>query len=448
MKNVYLFLAAISVMVLCACSQEESEEVVLREYPTSVTVEHVDTYHGTDVADPYRWLENDVRVDDQVSAWVDAQNEVAFAYLNSIPERELIENRLLELWDYERYSLPLKAGDRYFYSYNNGLQIQNVVYTQRGLEAEATVLVDPNVWSDDGTVALADYTASPDGNYVAYLIQDGGSDWREARVINVATTEVLEDHLEWLKFTAISWAGDSSGFYYSRYPETSSAEKFQSLNQNQTVYFHRLGTPQSDDPVVYARPDHPDWGLYAEVTDDGSHLVVTISVGTDSRFAIVYQDLTDTDAVPEMIIDGFDNDYALIGNMAKDLYFRTDNGAPKNRVIVINTEDPRPENWHEVIPESQDVLDGVSLIGGRLIAEYMQDAWSIVQIFDLDGKKVGRVDLPGIGTAEGFNGSADNPETFFSYSSFNTPPVISRLDVSSGEVSVFRQSEVAFNPDD
>jgi prolyl oligopeptidase len=418
------------------------------DYPETATVEHVDNYHGNEVADPYRWLEDDVRESDAVRRWVEAQNEVTFAYLESIPERELIANRMRELWDYERFSLPKKAGGRYFYDYNDGLQNQDVIYTQTSLDAEPELLIDPNTWSDDGTIALAGYYPSNDGSLLAYTIQDGGSDWREARVLNVETGEVLDDHLEWLKFTGLSWAGDGSGFYYSRYPATTAAEKYQSLNKNMKVYFHRIGTSQDADEVAYERPDHPDWGPRGSVTDDGAHLIITISVGTDDRYSIVHQDLTDPQAEQVTIIEGFDYDYSLVGNIGDELYFRTNNGAPKNRLITIDVNNPQPENWREVIPEAEDVLDNVNLVGGRIIAEYMQDAWSVVKIYELDGSDAGVVDLPGIGSAYGFNGKADDPETFFGYASFNMPATISRLDVSTGEVEVFKAPEVAFDPED
>ncbi len=432
-------------LLLAACGQEEP---VALNYPDSATVDHVDTYHGVDVADPYRWLENDIREDKDVSRWVESQNEVTFAYLATIPERERIKKRMTELWDFARYSLPSKKGGRYFFSNNDGLQNQSVVYTQAHLDADPRLLIDPNTWSDDGTVALAGYVPSNDGSHIAYLVQDGGSDWREAKVLDVASGETLDDRLEWLKFTGLSWAGDGSGFYYSRYPATSAEEKFQTLNKNMTVYFHKLGTSQDEDQVIYALPEQPDWNPRATVTDDGQHLIITISVGTDSRYSIAHQDLTDPGAKPVVIIDGFDYDYSLVGNIGNDLYFRTDDGAPNNRLIVIDAENPEPENWREIIAQATDVLDGVDLVGGRIIAEYMQDAWSVVKIFDLEGSQVGVVDLPGIGTASGFNGTADDPETFFSYSSFNTPGTISRLDVVTGEVYVIRQPAVAFNPDD
>jgi len=437
-----------------ACSETTSEPVTVVEqpvglvYPVTDTVDHVDNYHGTSVPDPYRWLEDDVRESEAVSSWVGDQNKVTFAYLDTIPERTNIKKRMKELWDYERYSIPEKEGGVYFYSYNNGLQNQNVIHMQTGPEAEPELLIDPNTWSEDGTVALASYVPSPDGSHVAYLVQDGGSDWRMGKVINVETGKVLDDQLDWLKFTNLSWAGDSSGFYYSRYPQEEDAEKFQSLNKNMTVLFHQLGTTQDLDRLVYARPDFPDWGPRGIVTDDGKHLIIVISVGTDDRYSIVHLDLTDPSAEPEMIIEGFDYDYTPVGNIGNDLYFRTNDGAPRNRLITINVDQPGRENWREVIAETENVLDGVSMVGGKIIASYMQDAKSIVKITDLEGKETGTVKLPGIGSASGFWGKMDDPETFFSFSSFNYPSVISRFDVATGEVEVFKAPDVAMNPDD
>ena len=349
---------------LAGCGAETPDAANAQlDYPESDMIEHVDNYHGTEVADPYRWLEDDVRESDAVKNWVDAQNDVTFAYLATIPERELIRQRMTELWDYERFGLPTKAGQRYFYSYNDGLQNQNVIYTQTSLDAEPELLIDPNGWSDDGTVALAAYFPSPDGRYFAYLVQDGGSDWREGKVLDVETGEVLDDHLEWMKFTDISWAGDNSGFYYARFPATSAEDKFQSLNKNQAVYFHKLGNPQAEDEIVYSHPDNPDWLFGNAVTDDGEHLIIVVAVGTDDRYQIIHQDLIDPDAQPEMIIEGFDFDYNLIGNIGNELYFRTNNNAPRNRLITINMDNPAPEHWREVIGEAGDVLDGVSLVG-------------------------------------------------------------------------------------
>ena len=441
------FVAVISLFFVAACGGGESPEPAAEpiNYPETTTVDHVDNYHGVEVADPYRWLEDDVRESDEVKTWVEAQNEVTFAYLGDIPERDVIAGRMTELWNYERFGRPSKEGGRYYYSYNDGLMNQDQVFVQDALDAEPTLLLDPNAWSEDGTVALASYFPSPDGQHVAYLIQDGGSDWRVAQVIKVDTGEVLEDELEWLKFTGLSWAADGSGFYYSRYPETSEEDKFQALNLNQAVYFHRLGTAQADDELVFTDPDNPDWGYSANVSDDGRHLVITVWKGTDSRYQILHQDLTDPDSEPRFIIEGFDYDYSAIGSIGDEVYFRTNRDAPKNRLIAIDTTNPAPENWREIIPESDDVLDGVSLVGGKIIADYMQDAQTVVKIFELDGEQSGTVDLPGIGTAAGFGGKVDDPETFFSYTSFDTPTTVNRLDVETGEVTVFRQPDVPFD---
>jgi prolyl oligopeptidase len=449
MPNRILSLLALAILAACGRSEPPvADNAPTLEYPETETVDHVDTYHGVEVADPYRWLEDDVRESDDVKQWVDDQNAVTFAYLEAIEERAVIEKRLTELWDFERFGTPEKRGGRYYYSYNDGLQNQNVVYTQTSLDDEASLLIDPNTWSDDGTVALAAYYPSPDGKHVAYLIQDGGSDWRTAKVLEVETGKVLDDELEWLKFTNLAWASDGSGFYYSRYPETSEEEKFQSLNMNQAIYFHTLGTSQGEDKVVFTDPDKPTWGYFAVVSDDGAHLVITVWQGTDDRYQIVHRDLADADAEPRFLIEGFDYDYSFVGNVGSELFFRTNNGAPRNKLIAIDVDNPAPENWRDIIVESEDVLDGVSLVGGKIIADYMQDAQTIVKVFDLDGKQTGTVNLPGIGTAGGFNGTLDDTETFFVYTSYDTPTTVNRYDVETGEVTVFRKPDVDFDPDE
>jgi len=434
-----------SLLVLTACSPGDSERPGgPLEYPRTATVDQVDVYHGVEVADPYRWLEDDVRESEAVRAWVEAQNEVTFAHLRGIPEREAIKSRLTELWDYERFGIPVKEGGRYFYSYNDGLQNQEVVYLQSSLDAAPELLIDPNTWSDDGTVALASFFPSPDGTHLAYLVQDGGSDWRIARVLRIDGRETLADELDWLKFTGLSWARDGSGFYYSRYPETDDEERFQSLNMNQAVYFHRLGTPQAEDTLVYSRPDNPDWGFDAIATDDGAYLIITIWKGTDERYQIVYRDLSDPSAQPVTLIEGFDYDYTFAGNVGSELFFRTNNAAPRRRLIAIDVEDPEPESWREIVAESEDVLDSVSLVGGQIVATYMQDAQSVVRVFDMDGRAGSPVELPGIGSAYGFDGKIDDPETFFAYASFNAPTTIYRYETTTGAATVFREPMVDF----
>ncbi len=449
MRTRYLLLLGALALAACDSATESQDPAgAALDYPATATVDQVDTFFGTRVADPYRWLEADVRESEAVRNWVDAQNALTYAYLDSIEERDIIRKRLTELWDFERYGLPVKEGGRYYYSYNDGLQNQDVIYTQASLDAEPVLLIDPNTWSDDGTIALASYTPSPDGRHLAYLVQDGGSDWRAARIIDVETGALLGDELEWLKFTALSWAADGSGFYYSRYPQPDEAGKFQSLNMNQAVYFHALGTAQDEDRLVYASPDNPEWGHFAAVSDDGAHLVITTWKGTDDRYQIVHRDLTDPDAEPEFLVRGFDSDYTFVGNVGDELYFRSNLDAPRNRLIAIDVQRPQPGNWREIIAEADDVLDGVSLVGNTIIARYMQDAQSVVKLYGLDGDYEGMVNLPGIGTAFGFDGKLDDPETFFGYTSFDTPTTVSRLDVATGEVSVFRQPEVDFDPDD
>jgi len=435
-------------LALAACTDKPIDDTNPQfDYPDTAQGDQVDDYHGTEVADPYRWLEDDVRENSSVRQWVEAQNELTAGYLSAIEERSAVEQRLTELWDYERYSVPVKAGGRYFYSYNDGLQNQDVVYLQRALDGEPELLLDPNTWSEDGTVALAAYFPSPDGNYLAYLVQDGGSDWREAQVLDVRTGEVLTERLSWLKFTALEWAADSRGFYYGRYPEVADEERFQSLNKNMRVQFHVLGDAQSEDDLIWARPDQPDWRADATVTDDGNHLILTIGIGTDDRYQIAYKDLRDEAAEVITLIEGFDYDYSLIGSVGEALYFRTNNGAPRHRIIAIDPENPAESAWQEIVPQTDNVLTAVSRVGERLIGEYLQDAWSVIQMFDLDGVPQGSVDLPGIGTAFGFEGNADDPETFFQYTSYNTPGTISRLNVETGETRVFRKPELVFDPD-
>ncbi len=434
------------ISALAACQSEAPRPAI--DYPDTATVDHVDTYHGVEVPDPYRWLEDDVRESAEVEAWVEAQNRVTFGYLESIPERGRIAKRLEELWDYEKYSVPNKEGGRYFFERNDGLQNQDVLYMQASLEAEPELLIDPNTWSEDGTVALASHHPSPDGRYVAYLVQDGGSDWRTARVLEVEGRQLLADELQWLKFTGLAWAPDGSGFWYSRYPEPQEGAEFQSLNKNQRIYFHRVGTPQSEDTVTFSRPEEPEWGCFAQVTDDGAWLVITIWKGTDARYQIAVQDLRRPGSAPEMLIEGFDNDYSLAGSEGSTLFFRTDFEAPRGKLIAIDLERPNREHWRTLVAEGEHVLEEATRVGDHFVAEYLRDARSEVVVTSLAGEAVRAVDLPGIGVAYGFDGEAGDPETFYSYSSFNSPAAIYRYDVATGEAALFKASKVDFDPGD
>lgn len=415
-------------------------------YPETKTVQVIDEYHGTTVADPYRWLEDDVRESEEVEAWVEAQNVVTNAYLDSLPGRDRIKARLTELWDYERYSIPFSEGGKVFYSRNDGLQNQSVLYVQDSADAEARVLIDPNTWSEDGTVALGAAIPSPDGKYLAYAVQDGGSDWRTWRVMEVDSGNILEDELTWLKFTTVSWTADSSGFYYSRYPQPEAGQEMQSLNLNQKVYFHQVGTNQDQDRLVHQTPNEPTWGHYSEVSEDGRYLIIGTRVGTDARLRIMVKDLQGGNNT--QLVDNFDHDYSFITNQGSTLYFRSNNNAPKNRVIAIDLNNPAADQWQEIIPESEHVLTSIDFVGGKFITEYLEDAKSAIRLFAADGTPSGKVDLPGIGNAGGFFGDSDDSETYFSFSSFNAPPTIYRYDIASGERSLFKQAQVDFNPGD
>src|SRR5579875_1689573 len=417
-------------------------------YPKTKRIDHIDDYHGVHVADPYRWLEEDVRKSPAVAEWVAEQNQLTFAYLHAIPQREAIRKRLTELWNYERYSAPFKAGGRYFYTKNDGLQNQSVLYVMETLDGEPRVLIDPNKWSKDGTIALTGVEVSDDGKYLAYGVAEAGSDWNTWHVLDVASGKVLSDEVKWIKYGGASWTADSRGFFYSRYDEPKPGELFQKVTLNQKVYYHRLGTPQSDDVLVYRRPDHPDWGFHANATEDGRYLVLTIWKGTNHQYRITYKDLGEPYAMPIDLIEDFDNEYSFVGNDGPVFYFKTDLKAPKGRLIAIDTRKPAREHWREIIPEAKENLRGVSLVGNLFIAHYLKDARTQIKLYTLDGTFIREVELPGIGTASGFGGKRTDTETFYVFSSFATPPSIYRYDLITGQSKLIRRANVKFNPDD
>lgn len=413
-------------------------------YPETKTVDQTDDFFGTTVADPYRWLEDDVRESEDVADWVTAQNDVTDAYLATLAQRDAVRTRLKELYNYEKFTLPTKEGGRYFYRRNDGLQNQYVMYVQDGLDAEARVLIDPNGWSDDGATALAQAVPSPDGERVVYGIQDGGSDWRTVKVVDVDTGETLDDTLEWVKFSGLSWAPDGSGFYYSRFPEPEEGQEFQSLNYDQALYFHRIGDEQSADEKIFARPDDRELSVGGYVVAD-RFLIVSMQRGTDEKLEIAVQDLQNDDA-PAMLIEGFENDYSFIGADGRTLFARTDRNAPKGRIVAIDLDAPAEENWREVVGESDGVLRDASIVGGKIIAEYLEDVKTVVGAFDYAGALQEQIELPGVGTATGFEGDADDPETFFAFSSFNAPTTIYRYDVAENARSVFKAPTTPFDP--
>jgi prolyl oligopeptidase len=443
-----LLTAALFVSVPTGRSIDVAAAEPALKYPTTKKVDQVDDHHGTKVADPYRWLEDDVRESKDVAAWVEAQNKVTFGYLEQIPERGYINERITELWNFEKFSAPSKRGGRYYYSHNSGLQNQYVLYVQDSLDGEARVLMDPNTWSDDGTVALAGTAFSDDGNYVAYGVQDAGSDWRTWKIMEINTGRTLDDELQRIKFNSPVWSKDSKGFFYARYPEPSDDAEFQALNLNMKVYYHRLGTPQSQDVLVYERPDEPEWGYGCDVTEDGRYLVITIWKGTDDRYRVVYRDLEEPYGLPTDLISNFEYEYTFIGNDGPVFYFKTNLDAPRRRVVAIDIRKPEKENWREIIPQREETLDGVGLVGNLFVASYLKDAQTQVNIHSMSGDFIREVEFPGIGSASGFGGKRGDTETFYSFASFATPPTIYRYDLVTGKSELFRQAEVKFNPDD
>jgi prolyl oligopeptidase len=441
-----LTLIALAAPALAQTSSPKTDMTAL-SYPATERGDTVDDQFGVKVADPYRWLENDVRTDPKVAAWVEAENKITDAYLATLPGRDVFKDRLKKLIDYERFGQPERKGGRYFYLHNSGLQNQAVLFVRDGVDGQGRVLIDPNGWSKDGATALGEWTPSEDGKKLVYAIQDGGTDWRTVKVLDVDTGKVLDDDVEWVKFSGLSWAKDGSGFYYSRFPAPPEGKKFQSTNENQAVYFHKLGTPQSADALVYATPDHPKWGHGAGVTDDGKWLVIYTTEGTDNRNDVTVIDLTAPNPTPRKLFTGLANMWGLIGNQGGNFYWLTNKDAPRNKVVMTNlyVRSAVPPEV-EIIPQDKAVLDTASLIGGKLIGEYMVDVKSEVRRFTLDGKPDGKVTLPGIGAAGGFGGEADNPETFFTFTSYTTPTTIYRYDVATGKTSVWAQPKVAFDP--
>lgn len=416
--------------------------------PATRTGSQVDTYHGVEISDPYRWLEDDVRTSADVAAWVEAENKHTQAYLDAIPQREAIRKRLTKLWDFEKFGTPFKVGGKYFFEKNNGLQNQNVLYIQDSLAGEPRVLIDPNTWSKDGTVALEGMSFSDDGRYLAYGVQDGGSDWRIWHVLDVESGKVLADELQWIKFNTPAWTADGEGFFYSRFPEPKEGEEFQNLNLNQKVYYHRLGKPQSEDVLVYERPDEPKWGFFSQVSEDGRWLIITVMVGTDDRYRVFYKDLAEPYGAPVALIDNFDNEYSFVGNDGTVFYFKTDLDAPLKRMIAIDVRRPEKKNWTEIIPEGEEAVTDVTLVGNLFILESLKDARTQVALHAMDGKFVRNVEFPGIGSAAGFSGKRTDTETFYTFSSFATPPSTYRYDIITGESTLLRRAKVDFVPEE
>jgi prolyl oligopeptidase len=424
--------------------QREKEQTLA--YPDTTRGDQVDDYHGTTIADPYRWLED--LDSDETKAWVEAENQVTRGYLDVLPQRDRIRERLEKLWDYERFGLPHERGDRYFFTHNDGLQNQSVLYAADALDAEPRVLLDPNTLSADGTVDLSGWTPSKDGHLLAFGLSSAGSDWKELHVLDTATGQRLDDHVRWVKFSGMSWTPDGKGFYYSRYDEPKEGAEFTGTNYYQKLYFHRLGEPQQEDILVYERPDEKEWGFDGDVTEDGRYLIISVWRGTERKNQVFYQDLQKPDAPVVELITGFDAEYHFLDNDGPVFWFLTDSDATNRRVIAVDTSRADRENWRELIAERPEALRGVSVVGDVFIASYLKDACSEVRIHDFRGRYLRDLELPGRGSAGGFTGRRGDRESFYSYTDFVTPTTIFRYDLATGESTVYRKPNVDFASDD
>ena len=414
-------------------------------YPKTNKVVQTDDYHGTKVSDPYRWLEDDNSA--ETKAWVEAQNKVTFDYLNTIPERATLKTRLTELWNYEKYSAPFKRGSKYFYYKNDGLQNQSVLYVADSVKDKGRVLLDPNKLSADGTVAFSGMSISDDGKLMAYGLAGAGSDWQEWHFLNVETGEKLGDVLKDIKFSGASWTKDGAGVYYSRYPATDAKAKLSAENFNQKLYFHKLGTPQTEDYVVYERPEDKEMFVGGFVSEDGNFLIINVGKGTAPKNMVYVKNLATEKTRIQPIVDKLENDYSFIGNVDGVFYFRTDKDAPRGRIVSIDLGQMQ-KGWTEIVPQAAETLEGAGFINDQFVLSYLKDAYTQFKIYGRDGKFIRDVSLPGIGTAGGFGGERTDTETFYTYSSFNTPPTIYRYDMKTGKSELFRESKVKFTPGD
>jgi prolyl oligopeptidase len=415
------------------------------KYPNAKKVEQFDDYNGVKVADPYRWLEDTESAD--TKAWIDVQNKITFDYLSTIPQREQIKKRLTELWNYEKYSAPFKSGKHYFYYKNDGLQNQSVLYIADSISDQGRVFLDPNKLSADGTAALGGTSFTDDGTLMAYGVALAGSDRSEWRIKTVETGQDLPDILPPNRQGGVSWLKDNSGFFYSSFKPTEKGKELKETTFGQKFYFHKLGTSPTEDVVVYERPDNKEYFVGGFVTEDGNWLIINVGKGTGPENMVYFKDLSKKDSQIMPLVDKLEDDFSFIGNDKSTFYFRTDKGATRAKVVRVNVANG-DYKWEDVIAESPETLQGVDFINNQLVLNYLKDAYTQIKIYDLKGKFVREVKLPGIGSAGGFGGKRFDTETFYSYSSYNAPPTIYRYDMKTGKSEMYRQAKVAFNPAD
>jgi prolyl oligopeptidase len=439
-KFLALFILAPVALIFAADSPTQFK------YPPAPTSDQVDDYSGVKVADPYRPLENPDAPESR--QWIEAEDKFTFDFLKAIPERDGIRKRLTEVWDYERFGVPFKEKNRYFFSKNTGLQNQNVLYTTTNFFEKPRELLDPNSLAKDGTIALGGVDVTDDAKLMAYGLATAGSDWQQWKVREVETGKDRQDVLGWIKFSNTSWKKDGSGFFYSRYDKPDEKNKLRSQVYNHKLFFHQIGTPQSQDKLIYERPDQKEWLFNAEVTEDGRYLIITVQRGTDPKNRIFYKNLVDPNSKVVELLDKADAEYSFIDNEGPVFAFRTNLNAPLGRIVTINTSKPLPAQIDELVPQSKDKLEAVNTVGDRFVAVYLKDAHSAVRLFKLDGSSDGEIALPGLGTAAGFTGKRKDRETFYSFTSFTTPTEIFRYDFDKRASEMLFKPKVKFNPDD
>jgi prolyl oligopeptidase len=438
-KNFNWFLPLIFLVTCCATLTLKAQRPL--NYPPTAKENVVDVYFGVKVEDPYRWLEHDTA--DNVKAWVKAQNKVTFDYLKQIPFRDKIKNRLTQIYNYPKYSAPQKVGEYYFFFKKEGLQNQSVLYFQKGLKAEPQVFLDPNRFSKTGTIALADIEFSGDGKYLAYAISRSGSDWREICIMEVATQKQLPDTVKWVKFSRTAWYKD--GFFYTRYEEPAKGKEFSSVNQFSKIYYHKLGTPQAADQLIYEDPRNALRYHFPEVTEDEKFLFINVSEGT-SGSQLLYKDLQKQGSEIKLLLPGFKYNYDVITNIGNKFLIRTNQGAENYQLVSVDPSQPQETHWEKILPEKKDLLQSVSFAGGALYASYLHNATSQVLEFSPEGKLKGEIKLPDLGTASGFSGKSDSKELFYTFSSFTSPPTIYRLEVDTRKSEVFIETKLPIDP--
>ena len=441
-KPLLSVLAITSIIISCKPATETATSEKLT-YPVTAKSDQIDDYFGVKVSDPYRWLENDTAED--VKKWVTEENKVTFGYLEKIPFRNKIKERLTDIFNYPKYSNPFRAGEYYFFSKNDGLQNQSVIYYQKGLDGKPEVFLDPNTMSSDGTAAVSLLGFSKDKKYVAYAINQSGSDWQTIYVMEVATKKLMSDKLDWVKFSGASWK--DNGFYYARYDAPPKGKEFSQKNEYHKIYYHRLGDTQDKDVLVYENKNKPLRYYGASVTEDERFLIIYVSEGTDGT-EMYYKDLQSNQKDFGLLFAGFEDNYSVINNIGDKLLVQTDAGAPNQRVVLVDPKNPKKENWKDVIPEKPELLESAATGGGKLFVSYLKDVTTHVYQYSLEGNLEHEIALPALGSAFGFSGDKDDVLIFYTFTSFTYPPTIYKYNIASGKSDIWQKSDVKFNPDE